>query len=472
MGGVAQGDPNNATSATDPEAVDASTALPLNAPYPPPQQAWYAVGILALATTFTMLDQGILGLLIQQIIRDFDLTDTEASLLLGPAFAVVYVIVGIPLSPLIDRWTRTKIVAVGIAVWSLGTAACGLASSFVHLFTARMAVGAGEAVIGPSSYAILSDYFPRHRLPKAIYGMQLGSVAGSGLALLLGGGMVYIIAGLGTPVLPLLGELRPWQAVMMAVGLPGLIVALLLLTVKEPPRRTCRSDVSKVPVLGAVKYMWLNAAVFGPLVIGLTLGALDGGGKAWGAAFFERTYGWGPATYGMAAGVVSVAGMLAGMWLGMRWVNRMQARGLVDAPYRVLLYTRALNIPFAIAMPIMPTPELALACNAVGYLTLGMSGPLLSAVMLIVTPNPIRGQVMAIYLFIFTVVGQGLSPVITGLTTDYLFTHPDDLRWSIMLLHIVFLPAALVVTGLGWRSYRREVLRLNALDAAEVRGAC
>jgi MFS family permease len=222
-------------------------------------------------------------------------------------------------------------------------------------------------------------------------------------------------------------------------------------------------------VWGAIKYMWLNFAVYGPLFIGLTFGALDSGWRAWGPAFFERTYGWSPSTYGMAGGVVSIVAMLSGLYLGSKWVGRMQARGLVDAPFRVILYTRAATIPFAIAMPIMPTPELALACNAVSFLTLGMSGPLLNAVMLIVSPNQIRGQVMALYLFIFTVIGQGLSPVITGATTQYIFTSPEDLRWSIMLLHIIFLPAALAVTWLGWKPYRREVERLNALDAAEGR---
>lgn len=449
------------------EAERSAPSAPAQA-YPPPRDAWYAVGVLALATTFAMLDQGILGLLIQRIIEDFRLSDTQASLLLGPAFAFVYVVVGIPLSPLIDRWTRTRIVAIGITIWSLATAACGLAGSFAQLFAARMVVGAGESVNGPTAYSIVSDYFSRDRLPKGIYGLQIGSVAGSGLSLLLGGIMISLIASMGMPTLPLVGELRPWQAVMMAVGLPGVIVAFLLLTVKEPPRRTFRAEVSKVPVWGAVKYMWLHVAVFGPLFVGLTLGALDAGGRAWGAAFFERTYGWGPATYGQAAGVVSLVAMLAGLWLGARWVERMQARGLVDAPFRVILYTRALTIPFAVAMPLMPTPELALACNAVQFLTLGMSGPLLNAVMLIVTPNQIRGQVMALYLFIFTVIGQGLSPVITGATTDFVFTSPDDLRWSIMLLHIVFLPAALWATWLGWRPYREEVERLNAQDAAEV----
>ena len=129
----------------------------------------------ALATTFVMLDQGILGLLIQQIIVDFSLTDTQASLLLGPAFAFVYVIVGIPLSPLIDRWTRTRIIAIGITVWSLATTACGLATNFVQLFVARMVVGAGESVNGPTAYSIVSDYFSRDRLPEGIYGLQIGA---------------------------------------------------------------------------------------------------------------------------------------------------------------------------------------------------------------------------------------------------------------------------------------------------------
>lgn len=430
--------------------------------YPPEKQGWYAVGILALTTTFAMLDQGILSLLIQQIITDFRLTDTQASLLLGPAFAMAYMIVGVPISPLIDRWVRKRLIAIAITVWSLATAACGLAVNFSQLFYARMAVGAGEAVYGPASYSLVADFFSRQRLPRAIYTLQLGSVAGNGLSMLLGGVIIYIIGFMGTPSLPLVGELRPWQAVLMAVGLPGMLIALLLLTIKEPPRRIYRTPVSRVPLWGALKHMGLHFAVYGPLFLGLTVGALDNGSRAWGAAFFERTHGWSPATYGMTGGLLSIVVMLFGLWLGARWVDRMQARGAVDAPYRVVVFARALNIPFAVAMPLMPTPELAMACNAVAYLVLGLSGPMLNAVMLIVTPSQVRGQVMALYLFVFTIVGQGLSPVITGLTTDYI---SDDLGTSIMLLHVVFLPAALVITLLGWKPYRREVERMIAEEA-------
>lgn len=448
---------------------EATDSLPQGAPaasarhiYPPEKQGWYAVGILAVTTTFAMLDQGILSLLIQQIITDFRLTDTQASMLLGPAFAIAYIVVGVPVSPLIDRWVRKRLIAIAITVWSLATAACGLATNFTQLLYARMAVGAGEAVNSPASFSLVSDFFTRERLPRAIYTLQLGAVAGNGLSMLLGGVIIYVIGFMGTPHLPLVGELRPWQAVLVAVGLPGVLVAALLLTIKEPTRRIYRTPVSRVPLWGALQFMGLHFAVYGPLFLGLTLGALDNGSRSWGAAFFERTHGWSPATYGMIGGVLAIVVMLLGLWLGARWVDRMQASGLVDAPYRVVVYTRALNIPFAIAMPLMPTPELAMACNAVAYLVLGLSGPMLNAVMLIVTPNQVRGQVMALYLFIFTVVGQGLSPVITGLTTDYI---SNDLGTSIMLLHAVFLPAALAITLLGWKPYRRAVERMIAEEA-------
>lgn len=432
--------------------------------FPPAREGWYAVSILALTTTFALLDQGILSLLIQQIIKDFSLTDVQASLLLGPAFVLFYVILGLPLSVLIDRWKRTWIIAIGIFVWSMATAACGLAGSFVQLFTARFVVGAGEAVNGPAAYSIVADYFPRDKLPRAVSTLQIGSVAGSGLSLLLGGAMIWLVSEIGTPHLPFVGELRPWQVVFLGVGLPGVLVAFLLLTVKEPRRQSVRANVSKVPLVGAVTYMLQKFPIFGPMFIGLTLGSLDTGGRAWGAAFFQRTYGWLPSQYGMVSGFVSIVAMLAGLYLGAKWVAHYHKKGEVDGPFRVILYARLVAIPFAILMPLMPTPELAMAFSAVNFLTLGMSGPMLNAVMLIVTPSQIRGQVMALYLFIFTVIGQGLAPVITGATTQYVFTSPEDLRWSIMLLHIVFLPVALLVTWIGWKPYRAEVERLNRTD--------
>jgi MFS family permease len=450
----------------------AASAIPLDAPpgdsgaFPPPRQAWYTVGVLAVITTFALLDQNILGLLIQQIKGDFQLTDSEAGLLLGPTQAIFYALVAVPLSRYIDRWTRKWIMLGGLIVWSLATAATGLAASFGQLFVARFFVGAGESFNGPTAYSITADCFPREKLPRAISTLQIGSVAGSGLSLLAGGAVIWFVAHWGSPDLPIVGVLRPWQVVLIAVGLPGLLVSLLLLTIKEPPRRNRRLAASKTGLRQTLRYLWLHFAVFGPMFIGLTLGSLDTGSRQWGAAFFERTYGWPPQEYAFVGGIVSLVCMSLGLYLGAKWAEWFQKRGDAAGMYRVILYTRLVAIPFAILMPVMPTPELSMACNAVAFLTLGMNGPMLNAAMLAITPNEVRGQVMTLYLFIYTVVAVGLAPLITGLTTDYLFTSPGDLRWSIMLLHMVFMPVALAVTWLGLKAFRREVNRLNAEDAA------
>lgn len=447
-----------------PATPPAATMAEDHASFPPARQGWYAVSIIAIVTTFALLDQGIISLLIQQIKRDFSLTDTEAGLLLGPAFVIFYAFVGLPLSRYVDRGTRTIIMSIGVFVWSIATAACGLASSFIALFISRIAVGAGEAVNGPASYSIISDYFPRDKLPRAIAAAQIGSVAGSGLSMLIGGSMIWIIANVGNPHLPFVGVLRPWQVVFIAVGLPGVLVSLLMLTVKEPPRHGLRMDRPKVGFWTAMGHLWAHFALYGPMFIGLTLGSLDQGSRTWGAAFFERTYGWSPSTYGFTSGLASIVLMLLGLYLGTRLVERMLARGQEDAPMRLVIYCRLATIPFSIAMPLMPNPWLALACSGVGMLTLGMSGPSLNAILQIVSPNQIRGQVTALYLFIYFVVGSGIGPLVTGMVTDYVFTSPDDLRWSILLLHVIFLPTSLLITCLGWRPYRDEVRRLNAVD--------
>src|SRR5512139_54192 len=151
-------------------AAEQGVAAPVESSgdYPPPRQAWYTVGVLAVVTTFALLDQNILVLLIQQIKADFQLTDSQAGLLLGPTQAIFYALVAVPFSRYIDRWTRKWIIAGGLIVWSLATAASGLAANFTQLFVARVVVGAGESVNGPTAYSMVADSFPRHRLPRAV----------------------------------------------------------------------------------------------------------------------------------------------------------------------------------------------------------------------------------------------------------------------------------------------------------------
>ncbi|MBL8645523.1 MAG: MFS transporter, partial [Rhodospirillaceae bacterium] len=188
-------------------------------PYPSAGYAWYVVVILMLAYVFAYLDRFILTLMVEPIKRDLGITDTQMSLVLGLAFAIFYTVLGIPIGRLADHKNRRTIVAVGIAVWSVMTAACGLAKNFFTLFLARVGVGVGEATLQPCATSILSDYFPRGKrgLAYSVYAWGLG--LGAGGAMILGGRVIEAVSKGGTMVLPIVGEVFPWQVVFFVIGL-------------------------------------------------------------------------------------------------------------------------------------------------------------------------------------------------------------------------------------------------------------
>ena len=216
------------------EAEGGGAAAPTQ-PWPRQAVAWYAVGVFALVLMFGQLDQGIISLLVLPIERDFGLKDWQISLLTGLAPVLFYAFIGVPLSRLVDTRTRKYVLSIGIGVSATITAACGLAQNFWQMFLCRVAVGGGNAVNGPGSYSMMSDYFSRERLPRAIAVIQIGFILGTGAPLILGALVIGLLAN--TPSQEFLGlTIRNWQMVFIGVGLPSLLGALLLLTVPEPPR--------------------------------------------------------------------------------------------------------------------------------------------------------------------------------------------------------------------------------------------
>ncbi|MGH9752958.1 MAG: MFS transporter, partial [Blastocatellia bacterium] len=211
--------------------------------YPPIGYAWYVVSILTVIYIFSFIDRVILSLLVQPIRRDLGISDTRMSLLMGFSFAVFYSFFGIPLGRLADSRSRRTLIAIGCAVWSLMTAWCGLARNYLQLLLLRMGVGVGEATLSPAAYSLITDYFPKQRLATAMSVYSTAIHLGSGLAYILGGLVVGFIASQGESIntgLPIVGAIRPWQIVFFIVGLPGLVLALLMYTVKEPVRRDLR----------------------------------------------------------------------------------------------------------------------------------------------------------------------------------------------------------------------------------------
>ncbi|MFK7915999.1 MAG: MFS transporter, partial [Pseudomonadales bacterium] len=183
---------------------------------------WYVIFVLLLAQTFSFLDRMIMGLLVGPIRATFEISDTQYSLLAGLAFSLFYAIMGLPLARIADNGNRRNLIAAGIAVWSAMTAICGLARSFWGLFLGRVGVGVGEATLGPAAYSMISDYFPRSQLGRALSVYTMGVTIGSGLAYMGGGAVVNYVSAMGQISLPLLGDVHGWQLTFFIVGLPGI----------------------------------------------------------------------------------------------------------------------------------------------------------------------------------------------------------------------------------------------------------
>lgn len=436
------------------QAVD----LPADAqPYPPPSQAWYCVVVLALAVMVNFLDRGILTLLVEPIKADLKLSDVQMSLVMGFAFTFFYAVFGLPVARLIDRRSRKLIFSAGIAIFSVMTMVTGLATSFWQLFVARMFLGVGETTSGPSAYSLLSDYFPPHRLPRAISVMQVGFVLGTGLSLILG---AWVIGFVGTSPqfsLPLFGHLKGWQVVLMLVSIPGFIVAALMLTVREPARRgTQRQEAA--PLSEVFRLIASNKWIYLPLFIGMGLrSAQMFGTQNWGPAFYGRTYGWAPSMIGYIGGLSIFVSMPLGLVLGNWLAEHYWKRGRADANVRVVVVSTLVSVPFGIAFPLMPSPWLAVGCFLVSSLASIMAAAPENAALQTVTPNRLRGQVTFLFLFIMNVVGMGLGPIIVGALSQYVFGEAG-IRYAIALMGALMGIPALLIFWKGMPHYGAAVV--------------
>lgn len=400
---------------------------------------WYIVGVLMLAYLFSYIDRSILSLLVGPIRSDLQLSDTQLSLLHGFAFALFYAILGFPIGRAADRYHRVGIIVTGISFWSIMTAACGLAKSFPQLFLARMGVGIGEAALNPCAYSIITDSFPRRLLARALSTYVMGTYMGFGVAFVIGGLVVEAITQTPVIQLPVLGQIHTWQAAFFYVGLPGLIVALLiLLTVREPKRfgrLSAAPDSTGVPLTEVVKFIKQNRRTLVCHLAGFSfIGILVNGLALWTPSFFNRTYGWEVADAGIRYGLVLLCcgplGIFLGGWLADR-IDRNAARG---GSFISATVFSALGILPACFSPLPTSPEMALIL-IVG-LVLATSAPWGVAVSAIqqISPNEMRGQISALYLFVVNLIGIGLGPTAVALITDQVFGSDTALRYSMAIV--------------------------------------
>ena len=402
---------------------------------------WYTVVMAGLVGVMSQIDRGVLALFVQPMKRDFHLSDTQVSFLLGAAFTLFYVVGGPPISRLADRGVRKSVIAGCLAVWSLATGLCGFAQNFWGFFASRAVIGASEAGCGPASLSLISDSVPKEKLPRAYAIYNSGFMGGGALSLFFGGILLGLLADVQPIHIAGLGTIHNWQIVFMILGVPGIILStIFFFTVKEPPRKgsTRPQGYSSREVM---TFVWSQRSFHLPLIAGVLLMGLQTYGLiAWMPAFYERTYGWGPAKVGPLLGIVTLIGGTIGLFVGAR-LAEILARKHDDANLRVLFLAQFLPIPILFAVPLMPSPWLALGLGAVGgaFGTMGAAG--FNSALNTAVPNEMRSQINVTYFILQNAIAGSLGPTLVALVTDFVAHSEADLRYVIAGFRIFLGPA-------------------------------
>jgi MFS family permease len=429
--------------------------------YPAPSLAWYLVGVLVIANILSFVDRQILGLLVQPIRADLGISDTQISLLQGFAFSILYSILGLPLGRYADRANRRNLIIVGIGIWSVMTMACGLASTYGELFAARIGVGIGEAALAPAAYSMICDAFQRERRGTALGIYSSAIYLGIGASVALGGVVLALIRGAAEVDLPPFGLVRSWQAAFICVGAPGLIVALLMLTVREPARQAGMRV--QPPISQAIDYLKQNRRAFILQLLGYSLIALAAYGLgSWIPTFFIRSHHWTAAQAGISYGLtLTVAGTLGGVIggvIGDRWRNA----GRSDARPLVSVIAAVIWMPFILIGVFADDPWTALAMLGIASCFSSMVNGLGPTTVQDIVPDWLRGQATAIYFFVINLLGLGIGPTAVALVTDRVYGADNALRLSLATVTIPAIVIGITLLLAARQPYRRTTAALAA----------
>jgi MFS family permease len=389
--------------------------------YPTAPRALATLAILLLAYIVSFLDRQILALMVNPIRADLNISDFQVSLLQGLAFALFFSMMGIPIGRLADRYNRIYIIATGILFWSLMTALCGLANSFLALFVFRMGVGIGEAALAPAGYSVLGDSFPPDKLVRATSLFGQGTTLGAGLSLLVGGQVIEYFERLKAA--PFGVELAPWQLTFLAVGLPGIVVAGLVLLIREPERQG-RSSMSDINFTAALASFWRMRATLAPLYIcGTLLSIVNFGAVTWFPTHLTRNFGLTPGEIGLKLGLIHLGGGLLGATLGALFTERLIRSGAHEPYLRTVFIVASLIACFMIT-PLLGNLGLVTILWFFAVTVQGAySGSVMAAIQVTV-PNELRGLSTALLLVMSSLGGLALGSALIGGASQLFF--PDD----------------------------------------------
>jgi len=367
------------------------------------RSAYYALTVVTLLNFLNYIDRYILAAVLPRVQSELGLTSAQAGLL-APAFLVAYFITSPIFGVLGDRFSRTRLMALGVAAWSLATAATGMMRSFGQMITARSFVGIGEAAYGTISPALLADYFPEAKRGRTFAIFYVAIPVGAAVGYLLGG-----------LIEPALG----WRAAFYVVGLPGVLLALLALTVADPPRGAMEKSVSAVsePLAATLRGFVRNRAYTGT-VLGYTAYTFGLGGLAfWMPSYLERARGVDLTRANLLVAAVTVVAGLGGTFIGGYLGDFLSARMKHGQLWLCGLSSLAAIIPTWLALTVSSSPAYVIALFVAEFLLFLSTGPV-NVVIVSVVAVGARAMAMAVSIFMIHVLGDAISPPIIGALAD------------------------------------------------------
>jgi MFS family permease len=431
--------------------------------------AWFVVGVLTLAYVFSFIDRQIFSMVVTPLRRDLNISDFQVSLLIGFSFVLFYTAFGIPIGRLTDVYSRRVIIVIGLVLWCMFTTGCGLAKTFPVMLALRMGVGVGEAALSPAAYSLITDYVPRHRLSTAISIYSMGIYLGAGLSYVLGGVVLGYASTQTMSTLPLVGQIHPWQILFFVVGLPGLAVAPLLFTIREPARVGSAAKMAAVPMWRVFAYIFQNWRTFLLHNIGfgfLSLTSYTAG--AWVPTFYVRTYHSNIRTVGIIYGIIVIVFGSAGIIGAGRLADYMRSRGRSNANVLLGALIGLVWIPIHLLLFLAPSATWATVWLVPGVVMAAAPFGIAPAAIQQMMPARMRGQASAVYLFILNMIGLGLGPTAVALFTEHIFKRDDALRYSLVIVTSAACVLSVVLLCLCLKPFLTSLERLRLHESAEL----
>jgi len=432
--------------------------------YPDKKYGYSAVGILTLAQIFAFIDRQIPSMLVEPIKQDFNLTDSQIALLGGAAFSIFYAIMALPIGYAVDRYKRTRVLGIGIFLWSLMTALAGLANSFGRLFGARIGVAVGEAVMAPTSVSLVSDYFPENKQGKPMGIITSGVYIGIGITLLGGGFLIDYLTELGGLNLPLIGYVKPWQATFMIVGVPGLFVALGAFLLTEPKRFDEKVEQGNIEGRQNV-FLHINEhkktllPMFGGLIF---MALIFYSFTFWAPTMMIRTYNISLTEAGFFLGIITIISSITGTIFAGSVVDYLRNRNYRDAPVRAAMFAVILAFPPIVLLSFVNTEIAAWICIFIYLFFISSFAPLGLLAVSGVSRGNVKGQLAAIHAFLMMAFGLSLGPQLTAFFTDFVFTDTNKINWSISATGALVLPISALFFKASLSKYKESSKILNA----------